>query len=49
LQDAESLYLGLEYCPHGELYQQLQERGPLPLPDAVQYAAEIVDILKYLR
>eukprot|EP00775_Hariotina_reticulata_P004840 gene4840-5087_t len=48
-QDPDSLYLGLEYCPHGELYQQLQERGPLPLADAVQYAAEIVDILSYLR
>lgn len=41
--------MGLEYCPNGELYQQMQERGPLPLPDVVQYAAEIVDILAYLR
>lgn len=49
LQDAESLYLGLEYCPNGELYEQLQERGALPMADVVQYAAEIVDILAYLR
>jgi 3-phosphoinositide dependent protein kinase-1 len=49
LQDAESLYMGLEHCPNGELYEQLQARGPLPLSDAVQYAAEIVDILAYLR
>eukprot|EP00878_Enallax_costatus_P040720 GHUV01047074.1.p1 GENE.GHUV01047074.1~~GHUV01047074.1.p1 ORF type:complete len:291 (+),score=88.91 GHUV01047074.1:747-1619(+) len=48
-QDAESLYLGLEYCPNGELYEQLQERGSLPMAEAVQYAAEIVDILAYLR
>eukprot|EP00882_Tetradesmus_deserticola_P024296 GHRQ01026548.1.p1 GENE.GHRQ01026548.1~~GHRQ01026548.1.p1 ORF type:complete len:103 (+),score=28.50 GHRQ01026548.1:540-848(+) len=48
-QDAESLYIGLEHCPNGELYEQLQARGPLPLRDAVQYAAEIVDILAYLR
>lgn len=41
--------MGLEYCPNGELYTQLQERGPLPVPDVVQYAAEIVDILAYLR
>lgn len=41
--------MGLEYCPNGELYTQLQERGPLPLPDVVQYAAEVVDILAYLR
>lgn len=49
MQDAESLYLGLEYCPNGELYEQLQERGSLPIADVVQYAAEIVDILAYLR
>jgi 3-phosphoinositide dependent protein kinase-1 len=49
LQDAESLYMGLEHCPNGELYEQLQARGPLPLCDAVQYAAEVVDILAYLR
>lgn len=49
LQDSESLYMGLEHCPNGELYEQLQSRGPLPLSDAVQYAAEIVDILAYLR
>lgn len=48
-QDSESLYMGLEHCPNGELYEQLQSRGPLPLSDAVQYAAEIVDILAYLR
>jgi serine/threonine protein kinase len=48
-QDAESLYMGLEYCPNGELYQQLEARGPLPLADTVQWAAEIVDILEYLR
>lgn len=41
--------MGLEYCPNGELYQQLQERGPLPQADAAQYAAELVDILAYLR
>lgn len=49
MQDEDSLYMGLEYCSNGELYTQLQERGPLPMPDAVQYAAEIVDILSYLR
>lgn len=41
--------MGLEYCPNGELYTQLQERGPLPPSDVVQYSAEIVDILAYLR
>lgn len=49
LQDADSLYMGLEYCPNGELYQQVEARGKLPLEDARQWAAEIVDILAYLR
>lgn len=49
LQDAHSLYMGLEHCPGGELYEQLGVRGPLPLPDVVQYVAEVVDILGYLR
>lgn len=48
-QDEESLFMGLEYCPNGELYGQLSARGRLPLPDAVQYAAELVDTLAYLR
>jgi 3-phosphoinositide dependent protein kinase-1 len=33
--------MGLEYCPGGELYEQLQERGPLPMKDVVFYAAEV--------
>jgi hypothetical protein len=41
--------MGLEHCPGGELYEQLGVRGPLPLPDVVQYVAEVVDILGYLR
>ena len=41
--------MGLEYCPNGELYEQLEARKRLPLGDTVQWAAEIVDILEYLR
>jgi 3-phosphoinositide dependent protein kinase-1 len=41
--------MGLEYCPNGELFEQLEARGKLPLADAVQWAAEVVDILDYLR
>lgn len=48
-QDDDSLYLGLEHCPNGELFEQLRERGALPLNEAVQYAAEVVDVLGYLR
>lgn len=48
-QDADSLYMGLEYCPNGELYEQLEAREKLQVGEAVQWAAEIVDILDYLR
>ena len=41
--------MGLEHCPNGELFQQLEARGALPLADARQYAAEVVDVLDYLR
>ena len=41
--------MGLEYCPGGELYDQVQLKGKLPLSDAQQYTAEVVDILEHLR
>ena len=41
--------MGLEHCPNGELFRQLEARGALPLEDARQWAAEVVDILDYLR
>ena len=37
------------WMPAGELHDQLQRRGKLPLDDATFYAAEIVLILEYLR
>jgi 3-phosphoinositide dependent protein kinase-1 len=49
VQDEHSLYMGLEYCPGGELYHQLQLRGKLSLSDAQQYTAHVVDILEQLR
>ncbi|EFJ41871.1 hypothetical protein VOLCADRAFT_83913 [Volvox carteri f. nagariensis] len=48
-QDPNNLYMGMEYCAGGELYEQIKRRGGLPL-DAVRfYAAEVVLILQYLR
>lgn len=41
--------MGLEYCPGGELYDQIHKRGKLPLEVAAFYAAEIVLILQYLE
>ncbi|CAL8470828.1 g10370 [Coccomyxa elongata] len=48
-QDATSLYFGLELCPNGELYDQIQRKKRLSLEDARFYAAEIVLTLEYLR
>jgi 3-phosphoinositide dependent protein kinase-1 len=49
-QDALSLYLGLEYCPGGELYDQIRaSQGGLPTDLVRFYAAEIVLILECLR
>lgn len=48
-QDEASLYLGLELCPNGELYDQIRFAGQLPLSRAIFYAAEIVLMLDYLR
>jgi len=48
-QDSVNLYLGLEACSNGELYDQIREQGSLTLKDAVHYAAEIVLMLECLR
>jgi 3-phosphoinositide dependent protein kinase-1 len=41
--------MGMEYCPGGDLYDQIQRRGKLPLSSVQFYAAEVVLILEYLR
>ncbi|KAL4855894.1 3-phosphoinositide-dependent protein kinase 1 [Chlorella vulgaris] len=48
-QDAYSLYMGLEYCPNGELYDQIRLQGRLPEASAAVYAAEVVLMLEHLR
>lgn len=48
-QDAFSLYLGLEHCPNGELYDQIRLRGRLDEAAARFYAAEVVQMLEHLR
>jgi hypothetical protein len=40
---------GCEYCPGGDLFEQIERQGKLQVPDARFYAAEIVQILEYLR
>lgn len=51
-QDEHNLYMGLELCPHGELFDQIyqrKEQNQLDPSFAKHYAAEIVTILEYLR
>jgi 3-phosphoinositide dependent protein kinase-1 len=48
-QDPLSLYLGLEPCLNGELYEQIRSRGTLPIETVVQYSAEIVLMLEALE
>jgi len=48
-QDAKSLYMVLELCPGGELFDQIRKRKRLGLEAARFYAAEVVLILQYLR
>ena len=49
VQDEQKLFLGMEACKGGDLYEQLQARHPLPLSDVRFYAAEMVCILDCLR
>ncbi|CAM0883835.1 unnamed protein product [Alopecurus aequalis] len=48
-QDSYSLYMALESCEGGELFDQIIRKGRLPEDEARFYAAEIVDILEYLH
>ncbi|XP_062227304.1 3-phosphoinositide-dependent protein kinase 2-like [Phragmites australis] len=48
-QDNYSLYMALESCEGGELFDQIIRKGRLSVDEARFYAAEIVDILEYLH
>ena len=48
-QDADSLYLGLEFCRGGDLFDQIHQFKRLSVAVVKFYAAEIVLILKTLR
>jgi hypothetical protein len=49
VQDAHKLYMAMEVCTGGDLYEQLRVRAPLPVVDVRFYAAEMVAMLAYLR
>ncbi|GFQ00346.1 3-phosphoinositide-dependent protein kinase 2 [Phtheirospermum japonicum] len=48
-QDSFSLYMALESCEGGELFDQITRKGRLCEDDARFYAAEVVDALEYIH
>ncbi|KAJ8759107.1 hypothetical protein K2173_004113 [Erythroxylum novogranatense] len=48
-QDSLSLYMALESCEGGELFDQITRKGRLSEDEARFYAAEIVDALEYIH
>ncbi|OVA17887.1 Protein kinase domain [Macleaya cordata] len=48
-QDTYSLYMALESCEGGELFDQITRKGHLTEDEARFYAAEVVDALEYIH
>ncbi|XP_038975249.1 3-phosphoinositide-dependent protein kinase 2-like isoform X2 [Phoenix dactylifera] len=48
-QDAYSLYMALESCEGGELFDQITRKKHLSEDEARFYAAEVIDALEYLH
>ncbi|KAI5648512.1 hypothetical protein M9H77_34517 [Catharanthus roseus] len=48
-QDTYSLYMALESCEGGELFDQITRKGRLSEDEARFYAAELVDALEYIH
>ncbi|XVF20702.1 hypothetical protein REPUB_Repub12eG0025200 [Reevesia pubescens] len=48
-QDTFSLYMALESCEGGELFDQITRKGRLLEDEARFYAAEVVDALEYIH
>ncbi|KAL8551687.1 hypothetical protein ACS0TY_000671 [Phlomoides rotata] len=48
-QDSFSLYMALESCDGGELFDQITRKGRLSEDEARFYAAEVVDALEYIH
>ncbi|CAA7033923.1 unnamed protein product [Microthlaspi erraticum] len=48
-QDAFSLYMALESCEGGELFDQITRKGRLSEDEARFYTAEVVDALEYIH
>eukprot|EP00897_Mesotaenium_endlicherianum_P004965 jgi/Mesen1/4497/ME000023S03871 len=48
-QDDFSLYMGLEYCGGGELFEQIRLKERMTEEDARFYASELVEALEYIH
>ncbi|XP_077248695.1 3-phosphoinositide-dependent protein kinase 2-like [Tasmannia lanceolata] len=48
-QDTYSLYMALESCEGGELFDQINRKGGLPEAEARFYTTEVVDALEYIH
>lgn len=48
-QDSYSLYMALESCEGGELFDQITRKVRLSEDEACFYAAEVVDVLEYMH
>ncbi|CAL9229147.1 unnamed protein product [Arabidopsis halleri] len=48
-QDTSSLYMALESCEGGELFDQITRKGRLSEDEARFYTAEVVDALEYIH
>ncbi|XP_072964143.1 3-phosphoinositide-dependent protein kinase 2-like isoform X1 [Typha angustifolia] len=48
-QDTYSLYMALESCEGGELFDQITRKGRLSEDEARFYAAEVIDALEYIH
>ncbi|KAK1323919.1 3-phosphoinositide-dependent protein kinase 2 [Acorus calamus] len=48
-QDTYSLYMALESCEGGELFDQITRKGRLSEDEARFYAAEVIDALEYMH
>jgi 3-phosphoinositide dependent protein kinase-1 len=42
MQDAHSIYMGLDYCPNGDLYEQIERAGRLDEAVIRRYTAELI-------
>jgi serine/threonine protein kinase len=43
------IYVFMEYCPNGELFQLINQKGPMSEREAVKIFNQILSALKYLK